>query len=161
LPEKIRVGIGYDIHRLARGRKLFLGGVAIKHKYGLVGHSDADALLHAVSDAVLGALGLPDIGVHFPDTDPSLKGISSKMILGKVMGLARKARMKVINADCVVVAESPRITPYRARMIRSLSGLLGTKNVNVKATTNEGIGFIGKNGGIACICAVLLTRRKG
>ena len=156
---EIKIGLGYDVHRFARGRKLMLGGIRINHKMGLLGHSDADALLHAVSDAVLGALGLPDIGIHFPDSDPAFKDISSAIMLKKVMKLAAAAKMGVVNADCTVIAQSPKISPYRKKIIRSISSLLGTKRVNVKATTNEGLGFIGGNKGIACICAVLLIKR--
>lgn len=152
----MKVGIGYDIHQLVRNRKLFLGGVKISHKRGLFGHSDADVVLHAISDALLGACGLDDIGVHFPDTDKKYKNISSKKILGKVYELIRRKKARVINVDCTIIAEEPNISKYRTAMKKCISEILNTKNVNIKATTNEGIGFIGKNKGIACFAVVLV-----
>ncbi|MEW6041809.1 MAG: 2-C-methyl-D-erythritol 2,4-cyclodiphosphate synthase [Elusimicrobiota bacterium] len=160
MKKHIRVGIGFDVHRFAPKRKLFLGGIQIKHKYGLLGHSDADVILHAAGDAVLGALGLPDIGIHFPDTDKTLKDISSKLIIKKILHLLKSAGMRLVNLDCVIIAQSPRISPYRNKMLKSMSSIFGTKCINVKATTNEGIGFIGKNKGIACISAALLESQK-
>ena len=154
----LRTGFGYDVHRLKKGRKLVLGGVAIPYKLGLLGHSDADVILHSISDAILGALGLEDIGVQFPNTSPKYKDISSLILLKKVCQMAEKMKAKIVNIDSVVLAQNPKITPYRKQMISNISKVTGIKNVNIKATTNEGIGLIGKNEGIACMSTVLITR---
>jgi len=152
-----RVGIGYDIHRFKKGRKLFLGGVRIPHHQGLLGHSDADVLLHAVCDAMLGAAGLDDIGIHFPDKDNKYKDISSMVLLEKTFKLIKSRGYKVVNIDCTVIAQEPKIMPFRAGMKKNISGILGTPDINIKATTSEGIGPIGKSEGIACYSVALLA----
>src|SRR5208282_4996508 len=135
------LGIGYDVHRLVRGRKLILGGVDIPHESGLDGHSDADALCHAIADAVLGAIGERDIGFHFPNSDRSIRGISSLEILRHVARLVTGKGGRVVNVDATLVAESPKISPHVAGMRANLAGALGLdpKRVGVKATTNEGM----------------------
>ncbi len=156
----MRAGIGYDIHRLTDGRKLFLGGVEIPHSKGLLGHSDGDALIHAISDAMLGALSLGDIGEHFPNTDPKYKGISSMELLKKVSVLVRGKGFVVNNIDTMIIAEEPRIFPFRDSMIKALSGALGVEvnKVSIKATTAEGIGSIGKGEAIAAYAIVTLAK---
>jgi len=155
-----RCGIGYDVHRFKKGRKLILGGVRIPHPFGLIGHSDADVILHAISDAILGACGLRDIGVYFPNNDPQYKNISSRLILKKVFNLAKNKKFRIVNVDCMVIAEKPKINPYNTRMKKCISDILGTKNISIKATSNEGLGFIGKNKGIACF-AIVLVKKNG
>lgn len=155
----IRVGIGYDVHRLADDRKLVLGGVTIPFEKGLLGHSDADVLTHAICDAILGALGLGDIGRHFPDSDPAYKGISSLKLLVKVIELMQKYQYKIGNVDVIVIAEKPKITPYVERMRTFLAPILQTsiENINIKATTTEGLGFTGRKEGIAAQAVVCLA----
>jgi len=149
----IRCGIGYDVHRLAEGRKLILGGVEIAHSHGLEGHSDADVLLHAIADALLGAIGAGDIGRHFPNTDESLHGISSIEILKRVTKLLAEKRARVVNIDATVLAEEPQLAPHVAAMRKKIADAIGTSdsNVSVKATTNEKLGAIGRGEGIAAI----------
>ena len=149
----IRSGIGYDIHRLAKGRKLILGGVEIPHSHGLEGHSDADVLSHAIADALLGALGTGDIGQHFPNTDESIRGISSLEILKRVAKLLTDKRVRVINVDVTLIAEAPKIVPHVPEMRQKIADAIGTSdsNVNVKATTNEKLGPIGQGEGMAAI----------
>jgi 2-C-methyl-D-erythritol 2,4-cyclodiphosphate synthase len=151
-------GIGYDVHPLAAGRKLVLGGVRIPHSKGLKGHSDADVLLHALADALLGAAGKGDIGEHFPDTDAKYKGISSLVLLKKVCQMLESTGFKVVNVDCVLLAEEPKIAPYKAKMRTNIAGALDIEpcQVNVKATTNEGLGFIGRREGMAAYATVML-----
>jgi len=146
-------GIGYDIHRLAEGRKLILGGVEIPHSHGLEGHSDADVLSHAIADALLGALGTGDIGQHFPNTDESIRGISSLEILKRVAKLLTDKRVRVINVDVTLIAEAPKIVPHVPEMRQKIADAIGTSdsNVNVKATTNEKLGPIGRGEGMAAI----------
>lgn len=148
-----RVGIGYDVHRLVRGRKLILGGVELKHTHGLEGHSDADVLSHAIADALLGAVGERDIGHHFPNTDPKIEGISSLKILEKVAEILRKYEATIGNVDATLIAEAPKIGPHLDAMRGKLAGALGVprERVGIKATTNEAIGFIGRGEGIAAI----------
>lgn len=155
-----RIGIGYDIHRFVKGRKLILGGVAIPHPKGLEGHSDADVVLHAVSDALLGAAGKGDIGEHFPNTDKQYKNISSLILLGKVYALIFKEGYRVGNVDVVIQAEEPNLKAYKPRMKASLAKALHIDGsfVNIKATTNEGLGAIGSGKGIAAFAVVLLRR---
>jgi 2-C-methyl-D-erythritol 2,4-cyclodiphosphate synthase len=157
----VRVGIGYDIHRFVRGRPLFLGGVRIPHPKGLLGHSDGDALLHAVTDALLGALGLGDIGEYFPDTDPKHRGASSALFLGRAVREARRRGWRVSNVDAVVTAEEPKIAPHREAIRRSLAKLLGAPpaDVNVKAKTMEGLGPVGRKLALEAACVLVL--RKG
>jgi 2C-methyl-D-erythritol 2,4-cyclodiphosphate synthase len=149
----IRTGIGYDVHRLAEGRKLILGGVEIAHSRGLEGHSDADVLSHAIADALLGAIGAGDIGQHFPNTDESLRGISSIEILKRVIKLLTEKSARVVNIDATVMAEEPRLAPHVAAMQKTIADAIGTpdSNVSVKATTNEKLGAIGRGEGIAAI----------
>jgi len=148
-----RCGIGYDVHRLAEGRKLILGGVEIAHSHGLEGHSDADVLSHAIADALLGAIGAGDIGQHFPNTDESIRGISSIEILKRVTELLTDRRVRVLNVDATLIAETPKITPHVPAMRQKIATALGTSesNVSVKATTNEKLGPVGRGEGMAAI----------
>lgn len=154
----MRVGSGYDVHRLVEGRKLIVGGVDIPHDRGLLGHSDADVLLHAVCDALLGAAGLGDIGKHFPDTDPRFKGVSSVSLLASVAGMLEARGFRVNNIDATIVAERPKMAPHIPAMTRNIAEAVGAdiSAVNVKATTTEGLGFAGKGEGIAsyAVCTV-------
>ena len=156
----IKVGIGYDIHRFARGKKLFLGGVEIAHPEGLDGHSDADVMLHAVCDAVLGALGKGDIGEHFPNTDAKYKDISSTVLLENVADLIKKEKYRIGNLDVVLQSEAPSIKKYKAQMKKNIASALAIKEsqVNIKATTMEGLGAIGEKKGIGCFASVLLIK---
>jgi len=149
----IRSGIGYDIHRLAEGRKLILGGVEIPHSHGLEGHSDADVLSHAIADALLGAIGAGDIGLHFPNTDESIRGISSLEILKRVAKLLTDKRVRVINVDVTLIAEAPKIVPHVPEMRQKIADAIGVSesDVSVKATTNEKLGPIGRGEGMAAI----------
>ncbi len=142
---RVHVGHGYDVHRLVQGRKLILGGVEIPHPTGLLGHSDADVLLHAVCDALLGAAALGDIGKHFPDTDDAYKGISSLLLLEKTMQLLRGAGFEVSNIDATVVAQAPKLAPYIETMRQNIARAAEVEicNVSIKATTTEGLGFDG------------------
>jgi 2-C-methyl-D-erythritol 2,4-cyclodiphosphate synthase len=155
----IRIGHGYDVHRLVRERPLVLGGVDIPYEYGLLGHSDADVLLHAVSDAVLGALGLGDIGRYFPDTDPTYKGVNSLLLLEHVIGLAQTRGFRVSNLDTTVVAQRPKLAPYVSQMVTNLANACQVPSgcVNVKATTTEEMGFTGRGEGISAHAVVLMT----
>jgi len=147
----IRIGHGYDAHRMVDGRKLILGGVEIAFPKGLHGHSDADVLLHAVCDAILGSLSLGDIGVHFPDNDPQFKGISSLKLLERVGDMVKEKGFRVGNIDTTIVAQEPRLSGYIVQMRKNIAQTLGidTEKINIKATTTEGLGFIGKGEGIA------------
>jgi 2-C-methyl-D-erythritol 2,4-cyclodiphosphate synthase len=155
---KMRIGIGYDVHRLVEGRKLTLGGITIPFKKGLLGHSDADVLIHAVCDALLGAAGLGDIGLHFPDTDPKLKDISSMIILSKTYNLLKEKGFTVINLDSTIMAEEPKIAPFRATIQKNIARAIEIepKCVNVKATTLETLGMLGRGEGIAALCIALI-----
>ena len=148
-----RCGIGYDVHRLAKGRKLILGGVEIAHSHGLEGHSDADVLSHAIADALLGAIGAGDIGQHFPNTDESIRGISSIEILKRVTELLTDKRARVLNVDATLIAETPKITPHVPAMRQKIATAIDTSesNVSVKATTNEKLGPVGRGEGMAAI----------
>jgi len=154
----MRIGIGYDVHRLVVGRKLVLGGVTIPFEKGLLGHSDADVLIHAVCDALLGAAGLGDIGLHFPDTDPKLKDISSMTLLLKTYNFLRDKGFTVINLDSTIMAEEPKITPFRATIQKNIARTIEIEPecVNVKATTLETLGMMGKGEGIAALCIALI-----
>ncbi len=156
--EKMRVGMGYDVHRLVEGRDLIVGGVKIPHTLGLLGHSDADVLLHAIMDALLGAAGLGDIGKHFPDTDEKYRGISSVKLLAHVRGLIEGAGYVVENIDATIIAQGPKMRPHIAQMEQNIADALGinTDQVNIKATTEEGLGFTGREEGISsqAICAL-------
>ena len=155
-----RVGMGYDVHKLVTGRKLILGGVEIQHDLGLLGHSDADVLLHAIKDAILGAAALGDIGRHFPDTDEAYKGISSMVLLSKVKDLILKEGYKVNNIDATIAAQQPKIAPYIKDMNENIAQTLKIEasQVNVKATTTEGWGFVGNKEGIAAYAIVSLIK---
>ena len=154
----MRIGHGYDVHRLVEGRALILGGVEIPHGKGLLGHSDADVLTHAVMDALLGAAGLWDIGHAFPDTAPAYKGISSLLLLERVMGMLKKNGLSVGNVDATILAQKPKLAPYIPQMRTNLAQILGVdeSQVNVKATTEEGLGFTGREEGMAAHAVVLL-----
>lgn len=158
----IRVGTGYDVHRLVEGRPLVLGGVVIQHELGLDGHSDGDALLHAVMDALLGAAGLEDIGHHFPPGDERFRNASSLRLLATVRSLVEEAGWNVVNVDSTVVAERPKLAPYLPLMKGAIAEVLGIseREVGIKATTNEGLGFAGRHEGIAAMAVALLVRRE-
>lgn len=151
-------GIGYDAHRLVRDRKLILGGVEIAHDRGLDGHSDADVLTHAIADAVLGALGAGDIGKHFPNTDESIRGISSLEILRRVATIAAEKNARLINVDATLLAEAPKISPYISAMRNKIAAALSidVEAIGIKATTNEGLGAIGRGEGMAAMAVATL-----
>ena len=157
-----RIGHGFDAHRFRRGRKLILGGVEIPHTHGLAGHSDADVLLHALINALLGAMGKGDIGTHFPDTDPRYKNISSAKLLEKVLRTMQRERFRVVNSDMTVIAEKPRLAPHAGKIRRRVDGLLKIPagRINFKATTTEGLGWIGQGRGMAAMAVALLERRR-
>lgn len=154
----IRVGLGYDVHKLAEGRDLILGGVKIPWEFGLLGHSDADVVVHAIMDAMLGAAALRDIGRHFPDTDPQYKGISSIVLLARVGALLEEHGYEVVNLDATIIAQKPKLLPYIDQMIANVAKTLHLQEdqVNIKATTEEGLGFTGNLQGISsqAICAI-------
>lgn len=156
----LRIGTGYDVHRLVEGRKLIMGGVAIPFEKGLLGHSDADALLHAVCDALLGAAGLGDIGRHFPDSDQRYQGISSLQLLREVARLLEGSGFRVNNIDATIVAERPKMSPHIPAMVVNIAGATAVEPaaVNVKATTTEGLGFTGTGDGIAAYAVCTITR---
>ncbi|MGD8666748.1 MAG: 2-C-methyl-D-erythritol 2,4-cyclodiphosphate synthase [Desulfobacterales bacterium] len=154
----MRIGIGYDIHRLVKGRPLILGGVTIAFEKGLLGHSDADVLSHAICDALLGAAGLGDIGTHFPDSDPQYKDISSLTLLTETCRLLTDKGFQIVNLDATLFAEAPRLAPHRQQMQVKLADAMNINpaSINIKATTTEGLGVIGKGEGIAAICSALI-----
>jgi 2-C-methyl-D-erythritol 2,4-cyclodiphosphate synthase len=158
----MRVGIGYDVHRLVQGRPLILGGVSIVFEKGLLGHSDADVLVHAICDALLGAAGLGDIGQHFPDTDPQFKDISSLKLLSIICHMLAEKQNRIINLDSIIFAEAPKLESYRHEMQDTLAKEMNiapnkiTNKINIKATTTEGLGVIGKGQGIAAMCIALI-----
>ena len=154
----MRIGHGYDVHRLVEGRDLILGGVKIEHSLGLLGHSDADVLLHAVSDALLGAAGLGDIGKHFPDTDPEYKGADSLKLLEVVAQRVKEAGYRVSNIDVTMIAQKPKLRPHIPQMEANIASAVGihVRRVNVKATTEEKLGFTGTGEGMACHAVCLL-----
>ena len=156
----MRIGHGYDVHRFAPERKLVLGGVEIEHEEGLLGHSDADVLTHALMDAMLGAAALGDIGLHFPDSDDKYKGISSILLLQRVNEIVREKGYKLGNADVTVVAQAPKLRPYIDSIINNLADALGCERdmINVKATTEEKLGFTGRKEGISAHAVVLLVK---
>ena len=156
----MRIGHGYDVHRLVAGRKLILGGVEIPYEKGLLGHSDADVLLHALMDAMLGAAALGDIGKLFPDNDPGYAGADSTVLLARVAELLKQNDYSVVNLDCTILAQRPKLMPYIPCMIETISSVLGipTDRVSVKATTEEGLGFTGEGLGIAAHAVVLLEK---
>ena len=154
----MRIGHGYDVHKLVEGRDLILGGVKIEHSLGLLGHSDADVLLHAVSDALLGAAGLGDIGRHFPDTDPRYKGADSRVLLRHVVGLIKENGYRISNVDVTMIAQKPKLKDHIPQMRANIVFDLGIEEnrVNVKATTEEKLGFTGSEEGMACHAVCLL-----
>ena len=156
-----RIGQGFDVHRFAAGRKLFLGGVEIPFEMGLLGHSDADVLIHAMADALLGALALGDIGVHFPDNDQQYKDIDSKILLKKAYSLIKEKGYRVVNIDNTLMLEKPKVSKYSAEMKQVLSDILeiDTSQISIKATTMEKMGFVGRQEGVAATSIVLLERR--
>ncbi len=156
----IKIGHGYDVHRLTEGRKLILGGVEIPHSFGLLGHSDADVLTHAAMDAVIGALGLGDIGKHFPDTDDKYKDISSLVLAKKCAELLKENGYTLSNIDATVIAQKPKLAPYIYNMKENLSKVfeIPADRINIKATTEEGLGFTGECLGIAAHCVVLIIK---
>jgi 2-C-methyl-D-erythritol 2,4-cyclodiphosphate synthase len=158
----VRVGIGFDVHRLVEGRRLILGGVEIQHPAGLLGHSDADVVLHAVTDALLGAAGLPDIGEMFPDTDPVCKDADSRKLLIQAMNRVQEVGYVVGNVDIVVHAQLPKITPHKSAMTVSIAEVLGctAKQISIKGRTNEGLGYLGRGEAIACTAVALLVEKK-
>lgn len=155
----MRVGIGYDVHKLVEGRKLILGGVEIPYEKGLLGHSDADVLIHAIMDALIGAAALGDIGKHFPDTDPKYKGISSIALLKHVAGLLEEHNYVIENIDSTIIAQRPKLRPYMEEMSRNIAEALGIEEnrLNIKATTEEGLGFTGTGEGMSAqaICSLV------
>jgi 2-C-methyl-D-erythritol 2,4-cyclodiphosphate synthase len=154
----MRVGQGFDVHALAAGRRLVIGGVTIAHDKGLEGHSDADVLLHAICDALLGAAGMGDIGRHFPDTDPAYRGADSRSLLRQVVSKVEESGFRVLNVDATILAQAPRMAPHVRRMVENIAADLGIAPgaVNVKATTTERLGFIGRGEGIAAQAIVLI-----
>jgi 2-C-methyl-D-erythritol 2,4-cyclodiphosphate synthase len=158
----MRIGFGYDVHRLVEGRKLILGGVQVPYKKGLEGHSDADVLLHALCDALLGAMGEGDIGRHFPNTEPRFQGISSLRLLQNVATMMAERSLAVENLDTTVVAEQPLIGPYIPQMVEKIATTLEIPagRVNIKATTSEGLGFIGEGKGVVAYAIVLVTSKS-
>lgn len=158
----MRVGFGYDVHKFAEGRKLILGGVEIPHSLGLLGHSDADVLLHAIADALLGAAALGDIGVHFPDNDSAYKDINSMILLKRTVDLLKEKGYDIINIDATVVAQKPKISPHSTKMKENIAKCLGIDPdfVNIKATTTEKLGFEGREEGISSHCICLIEKRK-
>lgn len=157
----MRIGHGYDVHRLTEGRALILGGVDVPHTMGLLGHSDADVLTHAIMDALLGAVGLWDIGHAFPDNDPAYKGISSLLLLERVMEMVREQGFAVGNIDATIIAQKPKLAPYIPLMRRNIAQIAGVDEtrVNIKATTEEGLGFTGSELGVAAHAVALLVER--
>lgn len=158
----IRIGQGFDVHRLVEGRELWLCGVKIEHSLGLLGHSDADVAIHALCDAILGALALRDIGHHFPDTDPRFKGADSKVLLSEVCSMMRERGYKIGNVDITICAERPKINPHVETMRQTVADIIETdvSNVSVKATTTERLGFTGREEGISAYAVVLLKNVK-
>ena len=160
MANNFRIGHGFDVHRFQHGRKLMLGGIEIPHTRGLYGHSDADAVLHALINALLGAMAEGDIGSHFPDTDPRLKGIASSEMLAEALRIMRRKRFKLVNADITLVAQAPKLAPHYLRMRRSVAGLCKVRvdRISIKATTTERLGWLGAGKGMAATALVLLAK---
>ena len=154
----MRIGQGFDVHAFAAGRKLVIGGVEIAHARGLLGHSDADVLLHAICDALLGAAGLGDIGQHYPDSSPQYADVDSRVLLRSTAGKLKAGNHRVINIDATIIAEAPRMAPHIARMIGNIASDLGVEPsaINLKATTTERLGFVGRDEGIAAMAVALI-----
>lgn len=161
MASEYRVGHGFDAHRLVRGRKLILGGIEINHNKGLLGHSDADVVLHALVNALLGALGAGDIGSHFPDSDPRYKGVSSLLFLKEVMQIVRKRRFNLTNADITIIAQEPKLSPHYDAMKSTIAkhARIAESSINIKAATTEKLGWIGRGQGMAATAVVLLSRK--
>mgnify|MGYP001557862936 CR=1 FL=1 len=157
----MRIGLGYDIHRLIEGRKLFLGGVEIPYVKGLISHTDGDVVLHAIADAILGALALGDIGQHFPDSDPVYKNMPSGNILQRIAHLLAEKNFMIGNIDTSIIAEEPKIYPFKDKMVENIANILGVNKskINIKATTNEGVGSIGKGDAIAAYAVATLVEK--
>jgi 2-C-methyl-D-erythritol 2,4-cyclodiphosphate synthase len=155
-----RIGSGVDFHQLVEGRELWVGGVRIPHHKGALGHSDADVLLHAICDALLGAAAIGDIGLHFPDTDPSLKNIDSKLLLRQTCELIHKEGYRIVNIDSTLCLEAPKIKPYVDNMRKTIAGILGIseKDISIKATTTEKMGFVGREEGVVAYATVLVEK---
>ncbi|KGF33403.1 2-C-methyl-D-erythritol 2,4-cyclodiphosphate synthase [Peptoniphilus lacrimalis DNF00528] len=158
----MRVGLGFDVHKLVNDRDLIIGGIKIPHKLGLLGHSDADVLIHAIMDSILGAMAKRDIGYHFPDTDNKYKNIDSKILLSKVYDLMVEENYKIINIDCVVSAQKPKLAPYIDSMRKVIAEILNTQieNISIKATTTEGLGYVGEELGISAQAVALIEKEK-
>lgn len=158
----IKIGLGYDVHRLVEGRDLWLGGVRLPSRLGALGHSDADVLLHAICDALLGALALGDIGVHFADTDPTFKNIDSKILLKRSFDLVRKNGWRVGNVDCALILQKPKISPFALQMRETIADILeiSVDEVSIKATTAEQLGFVGENKGVEAQAVCLIYKEE-
>lgn len=156
-----RIGHGYDVHKLGENRRLILGGVEIEHKFGLIGHSDADVLIHAIMDAIIGALGKGDIGKHFPDTDEKYRGISSVKLLSAVYDLLDSESYEIVNVDATVIAQKPKLASYIQQMRENVAKTLGCSvdRINIKATTEEHLGFTGREEGIASHAVVIISKK--
>ncbi len=158
---RIRIGHGYDVHKLVPERKLIIGGVTIPHETGLLGHSDADVLSHAIADALLGAAGKRDIGYYFPDTDPQFKGVSSLFLLSKVMEIIREDGYEIGNIDCTLIAQAPKMAPHLFDMIENIAKALNisAEDINIKATTEEKLGFTGRKEGISAHAVCIIEKK--
>lgn len=156
----IKVGNSLDIHKFGKDRKLILGGVEIDYELGLVGHSDADVVIHSVCEAIIGALGLGDIGAHFPDNDPKYKGVDSMLLLKEVVELMSSLDYEIGNIDVTILCEKPHLSKYKQLMKDNICNVVNSTNVNIKATRGEGLGFIGRAEGIASMCTLLLIKKE-
>lgn len=156
--KKIRVGFGYDVHKIVRGKGIILGGVIIPCNKKFEGHSDADILLHSLCDALLGAANLGDIGYHFPNTDPKYKNISSAVLLKEVCKLLKRDKWRIVNADCMIVLEEPKIGQYIEEMKKNITEIIKTTSLSIKATTSESLGFVGQKRGAQCFSVVLIEK---
>ncbi len=158
----LRVGQGVDFHRLVEGRDFWLGGILIPHTKGALGHSDADVLLHAICDGLLGAACLGDIGTHFPDTSQEFKNIDSKILLRRTLSLLNEKQYHVVNVDCMLCLQAPKIKPYITQMQQTIADIINVENdcVSIKATTTEGLGFVGREEGVMAYATVLIEKRK-
>jgi 2-C-methyl-D-erythritol 2,4-cyclodiphosphate synthase len=157
---KIKVGFGFDVHQLAQGQDFWLGGIKVNHTKGAVGHSDADVLIHAICDALLGAANLGDIGLHFPDTSKEFKGIDSKLLLKQVVSLIEKSGFSIGNVDCTLCLQAPKIAPHIAEMKKTLATVMGIEegDISIKATTTEKLGYVGREEGVSAYAVVLISR---
>tara|TARA_B100001564_G_scaffold54258_1_gene41121 strand:+ start:37 stop:525 length:489 start_codon:yes stop_codon:yes gene_type:complete len=158
--ENYRIGHGYDVHRLEAGEKFVIGGIEIDHDKGAVGHSDADVVIHVICDSILGALGEGDIGKHFPDTDEKYRGVDSKELLAEVMKILKEKSFKINNVDVTVLLEKPKLRDHVEDMVETLSGVMEISNdkLSIKATTTEGLGFVGRQEGVAAHCVTLINK---